>query len=56
MLEYETLTGDEINQLLADGHIDRPDTPKGPSRPIGTGAIGVPKAGRKFGGAAPQGA
>jgi len=56
MLEYETLTGDEINQLLADGQIDRPDAPKGPSRPVGTGAIGVPKAGRKFGGTAPQGA
>ncbi|GGD37184.1 ATP-dependent zinc metalloprotease FtsH [Croceicoccus pelagius] len=57
MLEYETLTGEEISHLLENGAIDRPDEPKGPSRPLSTGSIGVPKAGRRFGGgAAPQGA
>ncbi len=62
MLEYETLTGDEINQLLEDGKLDRPDEPRGPTkvRPIAGSAI--PKAGKRFGGAGegggaePQGA
>ena len=56
MLEYETLTGDEIKQLLEDGKIDRPEEPKGPitSRPVRGSSI--PKAGKRFGGQAPQGA
>ena len=59
MLEYETLTGDEINELMANGKIDRPDTPKGPGlvKPV-TGSA-IPRAGKKFGGSgdsAPQGA
>ena len=56
LLEYETLTGDEIKQLLADGKIDRPDQPSGPAfaRPVRGSAI--PKAGKRFGGEAPQGA
>ena len=59
MLEYETLTGDEITQLLETGKIDRPDEPsgKGP-RPV-TGSA-IPKAGKRFSGGtdgtAPQGA
>ncbi|RVQ67548.1 ATP-dependent metallopeptidase FtsH/Yme1/Tma family protein [Croceicoccus ponticola] len=56
MLEYETLSGDEIIHLLESGDIGRPDAPKGPTRPVSAGSIGVPKAGRKFGGTAPQGA
>ena len=59
LLEYETLTGEEIAQLLEDGKIDRPDEPKGPAieRPVRGSAI--PRAGKRFsgeGGAAPQGA
>ncbi|WP_170005148.1 ATP-dependent zinc metalloprotease FtsH [Pseudopontixanthobacter vadosimaris] len=59
MLEYETLTGQEIDQLLENGEIDRPDEPKGPRqvRPVRGSAI--PKSGKRFGGAgdaAPQGA
>jgi cell division protease FtsH len=57
MLEYETLTGDEIKQLLEDGKIDRPEESKGPvsARPVRGSAI--PKAGKRFGGqGAPQGA
>ncbi|GMN14048.1 ATP-dependent zinc metalloprotease FtsH [Altererythrobacter sp. MTPC7] len=62
MLEYETLTGDEIDQLLENGKLDRPDEPKGPAkvRPV-TGSA-IPKAGKRFGnggnegGPAPQGA
>ena len=33
LLEFETLTGDEIKELLETGKIDRPDVPSGPSRP-----------------------
>ena len=59
MLEYETLTGDEINQLMKDGKIDRPDAPTGPIPvPPAHGSL-VPKAGKRFGGGdseAPQGA
>ncbi|MCL4673621.1 MAG: ATP-dependent zinc metalloprotease FtsH [Sphingomonadaceae bacterium] len=58
LLEYETLTGDEIKQLLDSGKIDRPSEPQKPSvRPVAGSSI--PKAGRKFGGngeGAPQGA
>ena len=57
MLEYETLTGDEIDQLMKDGKIDRPDESKGPVAVKPVGGIAVPKAGRKLGGGpAPQGA
>ncbi len=59
LLEYETLTGDEIKQLLDIGRIDRPDAPTGPLRPVTTIGSAIPKAGRRFGGAgeaAPQGA
>ncbi|AKM08380.1 ATP-dependent zinc metalloprotease FtsH [Pelagerythrobacter marensis] len=56
MLEYETLTGDEIKELLDNGKIHRPDLPKGPTvRPV-TGSA-IPKAGKRFGGSgegAPQ--
>ncbi|MEW4449213.1 ATP-dependent zinc metalloprotease FtsH [Qipengyuania sp. JC766] len=61
MLEYETLTGEEIDQLMADGKLNRPDQPSGPGtvRPVAGSAI--PKAGKRFGGSgeggtAPQGA
>lgn len=56
MLEYETLTGDEIRELLDSGKIDRPDQPIGRTvRPV-TGSA-IPKAGKRFGGeGAPQGA
>jgi len=56
LLEYETLTGDEIKHLLETGKVDRPERPSGPiaSRPVRGSAI--PKAGKRFGGEAPQGA
>ncbi len=59
LLEYETLNGEEIDQLLKDGKIDRPEAPSGPAiaRPVRGSSI--PKAGKRFsgsGGAAPQGA
>ncbi|WP_284126459.1 ATP-dependent zinc metalloprotease FtsH [Parerythrobacter aestuarii] len=57
LLEYETLTGDEIDQLLKDGKLDRPDHPRGPTIAAPAAGATVPKAGKKFGGGtAPQGA
>ena len=57
MLEYETLTGDEIVELLDNGKIDRPNEPRGPVSVQPTSGSSVPKAGRKYGDgdAAPQG-
>ena len=46
LLEYETLTGDEIRQLIDTGKIDRPAEPDGPVRPAALGTTSVPKAGK----------
>ena len=58
MLEYETLTGEEIDELMETGKLERPDEPSGPvARPVGGASI--PKAGKRFGGSdegAPAGA
>jgi cell division protease FtsH len=62
LLEYETLTGDEIDALMKTGKIDRPDEPRGPTPAVQTQGSLVPKAGKRFGskgkdeGPAPQGA
>ena len=57
MLEYETLSGDEIKQLLETGSIDRPSEPRGPSSTRPVSGSSIPKSGKRFsGGAAPQGA
>jgi cell division protease FtsH len=57
MLEYETLTGDEIKELLETGKVDRPDQPSGPAIARPAQGSSIPKAGKRFsGGAAPQGA
>ena len=58
LLEYETLSGEEIRQLLESGQIDRPDAPAGgASRPTAQRGSAIPKAGRRLGGdTAPQGA
>ncbi|MEQ5788496.1 ATP-dependent zinc metalloprotease FtsH [Erythrobacter sp. NFXS35] len=62
MLEYETLTGEDIRQLLENGKVDRPDAPRGPL-PTPVRGSAIPKAGKRFGGSketgsdeAPQGA
>jgi cell division protease FtsH len=57
LLEYETLTGEEIRQLLEDGKIDRPDHPTGPATTTPVRGSAIPKAGRRFtgGSEAPQG-
>ena len=59
LLEYETLTGDEIKTLLETGKIDRPDAPRGPVIAQPAHGSAIPKAGKRFGpkgGEAPQGA
>ena len=57
MLEYETLSGDDITQLLETGKLDRPDQPSGPVSATPIHGSAIPKAGKRFsGGAAPQGA
>ncbi|RIV92863.1 ATP-dependent metallopeptidase FtsH/Yme1/Tma family protein [Aurantiacibacter xanthus] len=58
LLEYETLSGEEINRLMEDGKIDRPDQPTGPAILPPSHGSSVPKAGKRFGGSgeAPQGA
>ncbi len=57
LLEYETLNGDEIKELLKSGKIDRPDVPKGPAAPTPVRGSAIPKAGKKYSGPgpAPQG-
>jgi cell division protease FtsH len=55
MLEYETLTGDEIKALLENGRIDRPDRPAGGGLPpAAVRGSAIPKAGKRFGDTAPQ--
>ena len=58
LLEYETLTGDEIKELMTNGKLDRPDEPKGPTKAAPIHGSAVPKAGKRFSGgdATPQGA
>ena len=53
LLEFETLTGEEIKILLAGGSIDR----SGPAKPaLPTGGSSIPKARRPIGSTAPAGA
>ncbi|MDE2435947.1 MAG: ATP-dependent zinc metalloprotease FtsH [Sphingomonadales bacterium] len=52
LLEYETLTGDEINGLIKDGKIDRPDQPAGALRAAPVRGSAIPKAGKRFADAA----
>ncbi|MFB0612379.1 ATP-dependent zinc metalloprotease FtsH [Aurantiacibacter poecillastricola] len=58
LLEYETLTGEEIRILLDSGKIDRPDAPSGSVTVKPAQGSSIPKAGKRFGGSgeAPQGA
>ncbi|SOB80100.1 membrane protease FtsH catalytic subunit [Sphingomonas guangdongensis] len=58
LLEYETLTGDEIKRLIAGEDIDRPE-PGANVRPVGAAGTSIPKTRRPkgpFGTPAPQGA
>ncbi|MBS0255373.1 MAG: AAA family ATPase, partial [Proteobacteria bacterium] len=50
LLEYETLTGDEIKQLLADGKLERSDAPSGEPLPPALEGTSVPRIGRRLAG------
>ena len=52
MLEFETLSGDEINELMASGKIDRPDAPAPGSGLTPVRGSAIPRAGKRFAGAA----
>ncbi len=53
LLEHETLTGEEIKQLLETGKLDRPENPAGSITPLPVRGSAVPKAGKRFSEAAP---
>ena len=56
MLEFETLSGDEIKELLESGKLDRPERPSGPSATAPVRGSAIPKAGKRFSGdTSPQG-
>ncbi|MBW8753215.1 MAG: cell division protein FtsH, partial [Sphingomonadales bacterium] len=56
MLEFETLTGDEIKELLDSGKLDRPERAKGPAASAPVRGSAIPKAGKRFtGDTSPQG-
>ena len=50
LLEYETLSGEEIRALMDNGKLDRPEAPSGPARPVSSAGATVPRAGRRFSG------
>ncbi|MEZ5710584.1 MAG: ATP-dependent zinc metalloprotease FtsH [Blastomonas sp.] len=49
MLEYETLTGDEIRMLLEDGKIDRPDNGSDADKAVTQIGTTIPKSGKRRG-------
>ena len=51
MLDLETVTGDEINELMATGKIDRPDAPTPGSGLTPVRGSAIPKSGKRFAGA-----
>ncbi|MEP0644934.1 MAG: cell division protein FtsH, partial [Parasphingorhabdus sp.] len=60
LLEYETLSGDEIDELVEKGKFDRPDGEVAKPTAVPSAGASIPKAGRNkkgpFGDPKPQGA
>jgi len=59
LLEYETLTGEEIKRVIAGEEIGRGDAGSAPSAPVAAGGTSIPKIRRPkgpFGNPSPQGA
>ncbi|MDE2302232.1 MAG: ATP-dependent zinc metalloprotease FtsH, partial [Sphingomonadales bacterium] len=55
LLEYETLTGEEIREVLETGALNRPEDGSGDARPPALRGATVPSAGKRFAGRpAPQ--
>ena len=50
LLEFETLTGEDIKELIATGKLNRPDPSDGPAKPAAVRGSAVPKAGKRFAG------
>jgi cell division protease FtsH len=48
LLEFETLSGDDIKELLDKGKLSRPDAPSGPAMPPPTRGSSIPKAGKRL--------
>jgi hypothetical protein len=44
LLEYETLTGDELKELIETGKLDRPEAPSGIPLPAAIRGTSVPRA------------
>jgi cell division protease FtsH len=56
LLEYETLTGEDIKQLLETGTLDRPNAPSGTAALVPLRGSAIPKSGKRpAAGAAPPG-
>jgi len=53
LLEFETLTGDEIRTLLEGGTIERPEIADAPPPPPSGGVGAIPKTGKRPGGLNP---
>ena len=59
MLEFETLSGDDIREVMETGTLNRPDDRNTGARPVAVRGATVPRAGKRFlgeGSPAPQGA
>jgi len=60
LLEYETLSGDEINELIETGKFERSDDDKSKPKNVSAGGSSIPKSGKNrkgpFGDPKPQGA
>jgi len=52
LLEHETLTGDEIKELMETGKIDRPNQPSAATALPPVHGSSIPRAGKRFAGAA----
>jgi cell division protease FtsH len=50
LLEYETLTGEEIRKLIDEGKLDRPESASTDGQPPMPQTVSVPRAGRRFAG------
>jgi len=59
MLEFETLSGDDIREVMETGTLNRPDDRNSGARPVAVRGATVPRAGKRFlgeGSPTPQGA
>ncbi len=48
MLEFETLSGEDIREILETGTLNRPDEPSGTARPVAVRGATVPRSGKRF--------